>query len=32
MAGSDGWPDAPFEPIERLASPAQLPSPVISRR
>jgi ketosteroid isomerase-like protein len=32
MAGADGWKDAPFEWIERLPSPTELPSPVIERR
>jgi|SoiMethySBSTD1v2_1073268.scaffolds.fasta_scaffold233329_2 ketosteroid isomerase-like protein len=31
-AGADGWGDAPFQMIERLPSPAELPSPVIERR
>jgi uncharacterized protein (TIGR02246 family) len=32
MAGADGWKDAPFEFIERLPNPTDLPSPVIERR
>jgi hypothetical protein len=32
VAGSDGWIDPPFEPSERLPSPAETPSPRITRR
>ena len=32
MAGSDGWENAPFEVVERLANPADTPSPTIQRR
>jgi len=32
VAGSDGWESPPFEVIERLKSPAELPSPVVTRR
>ena len=32
VAGSDGWTDPPFELAERLASPADTPSPRITRR
>ena len=32
VAGSDGWVDPPFELAERLASPAETPSPRITRR
>ncbi len=32
VAGSDGWVDPPFELAERLPSPAETPSPRITRR
>jgi SnoaL-like domain len=32
VAGSDGWIDPPFELAERLPSPAETPSPKITRR
>ena len=32
VAGSDGWIDPPFELAERLPSPADTPSPKITRR
>ena len=32
VAGSDGWTDPPFELSERLPSPADTPSPKITRR
>ena len=32
MAGSDGWPDPPFEVLERLPNPTDAPSPAVQRR
>ncbi len=32
MAGSDGWPDAPFQLLERLPNPVDPPAPTIVRR
>ena len=32
MVGYDGWDKAPFELAERLPSPAELPSPRVTRR
>jgi ketosteroid isomerase-like protein len=32
MAGTDGWPDPPFEQVARLPNPVAPPSPVIERR
>ena len=32
VAGSDGWIDPPFELAERMPSPAETPSPKITRR
>jgi hypothetical protein len=32
VAGSDGWPNPPFDLIERLPNPAHPPSPKITRR
>ena len=32
VAGSHGWENAPFEPVERLPNPAHTPSPDITRR
>jgi len=31
-AGTDGWDDAPFAPVERLPNPVDPPSPKITRR
>ncbi|MGH8598900.1 MAG: nuclear transport factor 2 family protein [Gammaproteobacteria bacterium] len=31
-AGSDGWDNAPFEPVERLPNPTHTPPPEITRR
>ena len=31
-AGSDGWSDPPFEPVDRLPNPTHPPSPEITRR
>jgi ketosteroid isomerase-like protein len=32
MHGFDGWEAAPFETIERLPNPAEVPSPAVQRR
>lgn len=31
-AGSDGWENAPFDPVERLPNPVHTPPPEITRR